>query len=291
MTKTQSKPAILSAKKSDIEMVMVTPDLALAWLENTKFNNRKVSEIVVKKIETDIRNNRWKFDGSPLRFDQEGNLVDGQHRLWAVQRAQRSVLCLVVRNLEEHALNIIDTGKSRSFGDILHFNGYVNSNSLSSAARLSIMWRKFNGDLRGYAAASGKIMCSSTEVVEEVENNKSLVDSLQFLVSYKFTKKFMGLGAAALCHFIFAKIDKLQADEFFYLMEKGTDLADGHAALALRNSLTLRDHLVSRTAKGSRHRSAYLIAIIIKAWNAYREERFIKRLTYGEDREAYPRPI
>lgn len=291
MTKTQSKPTILSAKKSDIEMVLVTPDQAIAWLENTKFNNRKVSEIVVKKIENDIRNNRWKFDGSPLRFDQEGSLVDGQHRLWAVVRAQRSVLCLVVRNLEEHALNVIDTGKSRTFGDILHFNGYVNSNALASAARLSIMWRQCNGDLREFATFKGKMTCSSTEVVEETENNKALVDSLQYLVSFKFTKKFMGLGAAALCHFLFARIDKLQADEFFYLLEKGTDLPDGNAALALRNSLTLRDHIVSRTVKSSRHRNSYLIAIIIKAWNAFREERFVKRLTYGEDREAYPRPI
>lgn len=287
MVKIQEKP-ILQAKKSDMEMMLVNPDHAIAWLEYSKFQNRKISERMVAKIASDIQKNHWRFDGNSLKFDKEGNLIDGQHRLWAIVKSQRCVLCLVIRNLDHNVVNVIDTGRSRTYGDILHFHGHVNSNALSNACRLLLGFKEHSGNLYDWARFRDRKMFSPSDVVKECEENAEIVNSLQTLVSYKFTKKFMGLGTAALCHYLFAQRDRLMADEFFYLLEKGVNLDEGHAVLALKNCLTLRDHLTIQTAKGGYHRTAYLIALVIKAWNAYREERPVKRLTYGVDKESYP---
>lgn len=278
----------IARKKPDIETVLVSPAMASDWLESTKFHNRNVSERMVDKIARDIKNGKWRFDGSTLKFDTEGNLVDGQHRLWGVIRAQHSVLCLIVRNLEPQAINIIDTNKARSNSDILHFNGFGQSNSLANACRISIGFRRHESDLGKWASQGSKHVRSSSEIIEEAQNNKPLVDSVQIVASTKFTRKFMGLGTAAFCHHLFAKKDKLAADEFFYLLEKGVGLPEGHAVLALRNCLTLRDHVIGKTPKGANYRYAYTVAFAIKAWNFYREARTIKRLSYFADREKYP---
>ena len=275
---------------SDLEIEIITPDKATYWLENSKFSNRNIADRLVDKIARDIKDNKWIYDGNSIKFDKDGNLIDGQHRLWAVVKAQMNVRCLIVRNLEANATDIIDTGKSRSHSDVLHFNGYVNTASLANACRIAIGYRKNAGNLFEWASGSSKLHCSSSEIVKEAKENKRLVDSQQAVVSMKFVRKFMGTGTAAFCHYIFSKKDKLKADEFFYLLDKGTDLPEGHPILALRNCLTIRDHLASKLAKGGNYRCAYLVALIIKAWNFYVDNSEIRRLKFDETREVYPVP-
>lgn len=275
---------------SEMEIMLVTPELAQEWLENTKFNNRHIVDRLVNKIARDIKSNKWVYDGNSIKFDKDDNLIDGQHRLWAILKSDMNVQCLIIRGLDDRAKNIIDTGKSRTNSDVLHFNGFINTASLANACRLAIGYRKNSGNLYDWAGGSAKANCSTSEILNEAQENTKLVSSLQDVISKKFTKKFMGIGTAAFCHYIFTKKDKLMADEFFYLLEKGIDLPEGHPVLALRNCLTLRDHLTSKLAKGGNYRSAYLIALVIKAWNVFRDgRRDIKRLKFGDD-EQYPVP-
>lgn len=283
----------LKAKKTlhDLQEIMVTPEMAALWLESTKFNNRNISDRLVEKIARDIKQGKWIVDGNPLKFDKDGHLIDGQHRCWGIIRSNMNVSTFVVHGIDSAAINIIDTGKSRSNSDILHFNGHVNTASLANACRISIGYKKNNGNLYEWAGGSSKLHCSSSEIVREAEDNKRLTNSLQDVISMKFVKKFMGTGTAAFCHSIFSTKDKLAADEFFYLLEKGVDLEEGNAVLALRNCLTLRDHLTSKLAKGGNYRCAYLVALIIKAWNFYRDGTFVKRLRFDGDKDTYPLPV
>ena len=275
----------------NIEEILITPALATSWLEETKFDNRNISDRNVDRITRDIKAGKWVFDGNAIKFDKEGNLIDGQHRLWAIIRAQCNVLSLVVRGLENKAVDVIDTGKSRSNADVLHFNGYVNPCVLGNVCRISVGYRTSDKNLYAWASGASRTHLSTQEIVKEAKANKSLVDAVQICQSQKFTKKFMGVGTAAFCYHIFAKIDKLQTDEFFYLLEKGSNLPEGSPILALRTCLTLRDHLTSKLTKGGNYRCAYLIALIIKSWNAFREERTVKRITWVMDREEYPLPV
>lgn len=272
------------------EIVMVTPAKASSWLADCKFNNRKITDRLVDKIARDIKEGKWIFDGTPIRFDKKGNVIDGQHRLWAIVTAGIPVKSLVIHGLSEESKDIIDTGKSRSNSDVLHFHGFVNTASLANACRLSIGYRLNNGNLYEWAGGSSKLHCSSSQIVQEAETNENLVECHQKIISYRFIKKFIGFGTASFCLHIFGKIDKYKADEFFYLLEKGENLKEGNPVLALRNALTIRDHLTMKLAKGGNYRAAYLIALIIKAWNAYRNEKVVKRLSFADDKEQYPIP-
>lgn len=275
---------------ADTEIMMIGPKEATAWLENNKFSNRHVNDRTVDKITRDIKENKWVYDGNAIKFDKEGNIIDGQHRLWAIIKSQKIVRALVVRHLSECAVNVIDTGKPRTNPDVLHFNGFTNTNVLANACRISLGYKITEGDLGAWARNKSGDKISSSEMVKEASNNKKLIDAIASIGSQKFMKKFMGAGTAAFCYHLFSKKDKLHADEFFYLLENGNNLDDGHAVLALRNSLTLRDHISSKMIKGGNYRTAYIIALVIKAWNAYRTQRHIKRVTWSMDRESYPVP-
>lgn len=283
----------LTPLKSDsptTEIINISPAQASSWLENSKFDNRNISDRLVNKIARDIKNNKWIFDGTPIRFDKNNNVIDGHHRLWGIISAGLPVKSLVIRGLSDESKDTIDTGKARSNSDILHFHGFVNTASLANACRLSIGYRMNNGDLYKWARGSSKLHCSSSQIVEEAEKNIDLVHCHQKTISYKFIKKFIGFGTASFCMHIFGKINATKANEFFYLLEKGENLQEGNPILALRNSLTIRDHLTMKLAKGGNYRSAYLIAIIIKAWNAYRDEKVVQRLYFNDEKESYPIP-
>src|SRR3954467_14111979 len=67
-------------------LVEVTPDLAAQWLRaNT--GNRPVREAHVRSLAEEITADRWKVTHQGIAFSLSGRLMDGQHRLRAVIRA------------------------------------------------------------------------------------------------------------------------------------------------------------------------------------------------------------
>lgn len=104
--------AITSPSGITTEWVEVTPTLARAWLDlNT--NNRKVSDGDVAMLARAIREDRFTESHQGVAFDVDGRLVDGQHRLEAIIKADRSVWLMVSRNTPHAARANIDTGKRR----------------------------------------------------------------------------------------------------------------------------------------------------------------------------------
>ena len=70
--------------KPKIEMALetVTPELAYKYLD-TMTVNRHVSQAKVQQYARDMVADNWLINGSVLCFNAVGELIDGQHRLWA----------------------------------------------------------------------------------------------------------------------------------------------------------------------------------------------------------------
>lgn len=273
----------------EMEIMMVGPAQATAWLEATKFDNRRLEDRNVAKITRDIKKNKWVYDGNAIKFDGNGNVIDGQHRLWAIINSNKVVRTLVIRGLTNEAKNVIDTGKTRSNSDILHFNGHVNNAALAGACRISIGYTKHEGNLSGWASGRQDYI-SVAELLNEANQNKELVISVQTMVNMPFSKKFIGVGASSFAHYILSRQDKYMADNFFYLLEKGSSLEDGDPILVLRNTLAIRDLQKDARNRGGNYRTATVIAVIIKAWNAHKKNKKVTRFRYDAEREAFPVP-
>ncbi len=54
------------------EIIDVTPTMARKWLDESNFSNRPLNQHRISKIAHDIKNDKWVFDGTPIRFNGGG---------------------------------------------------------------------------------------------------------------------------------------------------------------------------------------------------------------------------
>jgi len=119
-------------------IVEVTPALATQWLENNITNNRKIMPNLVKKYTLAMRSDEWK-PSDPLKFDKEGNLLDGQHRLEAVKLANKPVKFVVLWGYDPVAAQYVDQGKSRNTEHVAQLMGKAYTSQHSSLVRAMLM--------------------------------------------------------------------------------------------------------------------------------------------------------
>lgn len=100
----------------------IGPELAMAYLERN-VNNRALRQGKVDRISKSILRGRWKVTHQGIGFDVDGNLIDGQHRLWAIVEAGATVRMMVTRGLAPDANEGIDDVTNRQASDILHYRG------------------------------------------------------------------------------------------------------------------------------------------------------------------------
>ena len=115
--------------------VLVTPTIAKAWLAKAKesgFENRYIQQTVVNSYADTMRQGKWMLNGEALVFDQNGILINGQHRLNAVIKADRDIEFLVVDGVDHKAFSTFDCGRNRTLGQLLSMNGVENYNICAS---------------------------------------------------------------------------------------------------------------------------------------------------------------
>lgn len=116
----------LKVKTTDGEMKIcvmnITPKKAVEFLSmNT--NNRNLRQERVKVYASEMKLGNWKTNGIPIIFGNDGKLKDGQHRLQACIKANRTMKNVVVIHLPETQTNCIDIGLSRTAKDVAQFMG------------------------------------------------------------------------------------------------------------------------------------------------------------------------
>jgi hypothetical protein len=116
----------------NIQKKLIEPLYAKELLARNN-KNRKLSNKLVNKLAYQIEQNKWYEDtGESIKVDKYGNLLDGQHRLNAIVKANKAVKTILITDMEPEAMNYIDTGKSRSAKDLLVLNNVKYANLIVS---------------------------------------------------------------------------------------------------------------------------------------------------------------
>jgi len=136
----KSRKRSLTSSNIKTEVLLVTPEIAEAWLDQNS-NNRKMSAGVVSKYMRDMRDGNWKFTGDPIRFDDNHVLIDGQHRLAACVKSGTPFETVVMYGFTNGARDVLDIGKSRNIADILTLKGTSNGRKVSSALRVLLSYK------------------------------------------------------------------------------------------------------------------------------------------------------
>lgn len=127
----------------------ITPEWAAQVLDTRNPNNRKMSERFVERLVRDIKANGWILTHQGIAFDENGDLIDGQHRLEAIRRANKSVSMPVTTGLpaSQRANGImlktfecIDSGRARGVGQMLSMNCWPNGNKMAAVVRSLANW-------------------------------------------------------------------------------------------------------------------------------------------------------
>lgn len=245
------------------EVMSVSPAMAEKWL-GKNVRNRHVSQVRVGKYARSMRRGEWMLTGEAIKFAVNGDLIDGQHRLLAVIEAGKTIRLLVIRGLPSDAQDVLDTGAARTACDQLTIHGHANGAVLAAAAKLAILWETG----RFYVNQNEKAV-SHREILNFAEGNHilALACGRATAISKGSDLKASVAGAA---FYELMQVDGEAALEFFDRLADGVNLPASSPILALRNRLrALRDDK-------TRVDSQALMALVFRAWNAWRDK---KRLT------------
>jgi len=272
--------------KVKFETRVITPDDAMKLLERNQLN-RKLSTHLVTKYSEAMRTNQWVFDAAPIRIDDKGNLLDGQHRLWAVIESDRPQEFLVVEGLQGDTMAVMDTGKNRTFADILGMH-HRDLTSVTNIAAATTAIHRWESGARGVALRPNRgNMGTNIVLLDFFEKNREGIIEAR-LVARRIRDNVGGTEQPlAVLAWIFYSSDADDATFFFDRLVDGVGLEAGSPILAFRQ------WILRSNSQMLRPEMDLFVALGIKAWNAYRSGTPVQMLVWkrgGAKPEPFPTP-
>ena len=259
---------IRSKTGTTAEFVMMTPELAAKWREQSQGANfRNLDLKRLASLEGDVVANGWQDDGMPLRIIN-GKIADGQHRLEIIIRLKLTVELLVVRIKDETAILVMDTGKPRAAQDFITWKGIANANSVAAAARLIIQYKE------GHIHASSSTKATAREVFMLAMSDKKIREFA--VLGRHLGINFIPQGEVAWLAYAAAEhgLEK-EAIQFFTLVGTGAGMMADDPALLLRNTL-----MANRSAR-SKMESIRIRAYMVMAWGKWLRGERVSFLRWG----------
>lgn len=258
----------------------VTPEIAGSW-ESLFAPNRSIRQHKVRAMVRDLQRGAWAENGETVKFDEDGFLIDGEHRLRAISQAGVPVWLLVVRGVKRSTRHTVDTGTARIAADALRLDGEKNTNVLAAAVAWLIRWQ--NGSMLSTTHITHDEIKAALAADLGIRDSLSLVDSSQLRV-------LCPTAPLVFIHYVASTDNRPAADDFVHMIATGT-YPDGRGLDADHAVLRLRDRLIKSKSQKEKLPTVEIVALTIKAWNLTRTGRRVKSLVWrgrGPSAEAFP---
>jgi hypothetical protein len=266
--------------------VTVTRDMAWDWLSQTTMKNRKVYQATVSRYARKMMTGKWEWTGEAIKLDDKGNLLDGQHRLWAfLETKADSAQFLVMYGVPHEAQKLMDTGRNRTPANTLEMEAIPHGTILAPAARLLIEYEA--GHIPG--SNQWRVRPDNRETLDCVNARPDIQESVSHVVSHPEYKQFGRPSVLGFTHCVTMGIDPVEAEEFWRCIRDADYSGTGDPVQRLRERL-----LITRAQAHTRASETVIIAYIFKAWNAHIRGRRMGILNWtstGEKQEKFPRAI
>ena len=282
--------------KPEVILETITPAQASKWLQ-TMVNNRTLSQGKAIEYAIAIDDARWVVNGETIKFDTEGRLFDGQHRLQACVLAEKSFKSYVAYGIADpDAFSTVDVGKTRTHGDVFSIAGYPSCNLASGAALLIYQYKQ---DLFGPGGSTNRRHTKGSKAILKKLNRlpvkgadvtkeellsfaapfkERLISSVRFAENVKMRKMLSG-GMVAGCYFLFCEKSEIDAARFF------TDLSEGIGLSGSDPLYWLRERLMANAAAPNKLTRGAVLTLVLKAWNKRRAGEKTKTLKLIEGEE------
>jgi hypothetical protein len=250
----------------EVAVVLVTPEIAERYLKN-RSPNRHIKPGHLQFLVRQMKDGEWKFTGETLIFDENNQLLDGQHRCSACAKSGVPFLSLVVRYVPRSAYDRIDLSAKRTNADVLSIEGVSYANIAAAAVarllehRRSGIWYDARSDIPGH------------EIFRALPDFPGIEQ--HFIPAKELTRQFGGgRGMWAAARYLTFQQDAATAQPFWEKMISGVGLEPGDPELRLRQrllDLRLGYGKVELTPK-------HYGALIVASWNYRRRGRSVQLL-------------
>ena len=271
------------------EVREITPQEASEILATKNTKNRRANKNHVNALALNMKNGTWRFNADPIRFDANDTLIDGQHRLLAAEKSQKTILFKIVRGLDPECIKAIDIEmKSRNLTDLLFMDNISDANNVGAIVN------------RYFALSNGKSALSSPRANGSGASTRDIATKATVDERYDFYYKYQQLfteiinfsrslykrmrimsvsDAGGLFAYLF--IDKHHSyDEVHSFFNQLYISSDLKCVNDLRSKL-INDLTATKKMSGSHRQN-----LIAKVWNYYIKGKDVKVLAYNPTTEG-----
>lgn len=245
--------------KTSVETI--DAELAAKYIAN-RDDDRPISNGHLRWLIGRQRRGEWQINGDSIKFDTNGVLRDGQHRLMMVMQTGTPIEVVVVREIDPASFITMDTGKNRNLSDILTIKKYPNPAPLATA--LGWVYRYLVNRMYGAGAR-----ISHEQHLAVLDKHLELQDSIAFCVNLGHPAGAPGYPAITkACHYLFTRIDNAAANDLIERYITGMRLEVQSDPVAV-----LRGQVIGYATKKVKPMNDQIFGLFALAWNAQREGR------------------
>lgn len=242
----------------NIQKETITPKKAMEWLKRN-VSNRPLSQVHAGRLGAAMAAGVFKCNGDCIRFNGNGDLVDGQHRLTGCVQSGKSFESYVVRGLEHDAFDTIDQGRKRTVGDVFARQGYKHYVCLASAVRWLWLYETCGSLLGG---RNGSLRAD--EANELLEKHPAIHAAVDQALKIRANGKLIHPGILSFLLYYTSQKDEEKAVKFWTSVISGENLKRG------TSEFLLHKRLVDNLGSVSKISVETIGALAIKAWNSHK---------------------
>lgn len=263
---------------------LVTPSIAEQMLESN-IRNRRIKKAVVSRYAQDMIAGRWKEDtGETVKISKSGIVLDGQHRLASIIKANVPINLHVVYGLDDSVFDVLDTGATRNATDTFYIEKINNDSTLPGIIQIYHMLKNplikhLTGGDKNYRLTNQELKSAyyERELFWQGTTNYSSV-------WYRSFAKILPPSLIGGFYAFFHDFNENDAYQFMDQLCTGKNINNNTVAL-LRNKL-MQDKMSQKNIKANIKQ-----ALIIKTWNAFRMNEQFKILKFDTTKEEFPKAI
>ena len=257
---------------------LITPSLAKKYIESN-INNRRLKISNIARYAKDMANGRWKSDtAEPIKISKSGIILDGQNRLHAIIKSNTPIFFHVATNVEDDVFDVLDTGASRSAGDVFRIKGIKQENTIPS---IIAMYNLLLDGTRVVVQKDKK--ATNAELLSQYLQDESFWQNVarQSHNWYLSFAKILQPSYIGGFYSYFLKLNESLAYQFMSQLTTGIGIENECISL-------LRQKLMQDKMSPRKMQPRLKMALIIKTWNFFVKGQNIKQLKFDTINEQFP---
>lgn len=253
--------------KDDISVAIehIGPEFAEELLARNHKDQRGVRPYRVVQMASDMRRGAWGLSPDSIAISKSGQLLNGQHRLAAVVKSQKSQWFIVSKGWPEKSILVMDDITKRTDADAFRMlRGMPNATVVAALVKLVLAWKQMPDGAQTFRWRATRIAgLSRSDLLDEINRDPTIAESAAFARRHMWP--CIAVTHCAFLHHLFSQVSTPElAAEFLAKMISGESLAKRSPLMALRN------YYINSKSRKKDIDVDDVTAVAVKAWNAWR---------------------